>query len=489
MVVFISAFISFHLPRTPNCLMGLGGLLMAAIMPLPAFAGATNDAGAYDVSPKSFCQAMQGQISSLTDAGDSNWLIPALPKDWHLTEYEQNNRPRATIITAKMANAETARVELQIVAMKGVLAGLRLIEAHSAQIDQTEQTDQTGQVFRPFRQYSLGADCAVRQTHHLSFAKNGVADLLTITTPGTEPYEIALNPAPEFNQRLRRAATAEKQNIPIVGHIDSGIDYQRPDVQRHLLADDNGRWLALDLWDDDDRPYDSDVSRSPFQPTPHGTYLIDIMMKYGMDFGFLPVRYPRPDMARMGDAIDWLAAHSASIVIMPLGSNTPDDWHSFNAAAQRHPTILFIISAGNNGQDLDKNPIYPGVNDLTNALTVTSVNADASIAMGSNYSDSWVDVGVAAENINANGVGNFPQTVSGSSFAVPKLASFALCTALKNPNLAHQNGAQRAASLIAALVSDPGTAKTSRASVVNRGYGHFLSDAIITNTCRAVAAP
>ena len=75
--------------------------------------------------------------------------------------------------------------------------------------------------------------------------------MLTITTPGTEPYEIALNPAPEFNQRLRRAATAEKQNIPIVGHIDSGIDYQRPDVQRHLLADDNGRWLALDLWDDD----------------------------------------------------------------------------------------------------------------------------------------------------------------------------------------------------------------------------------------------
>ena len=137
-----------------------------------------------------------------------------------------------------------------------------------------------------------------------------------------------------------------------------------------------------DMWDGDNQPFDASLGQSPFYPQNHGSYVVDILHQSGVGFQLLPVRYPRPDMALMRDAVDWLAAQNASIVMMPLGSQSPDDWTYFFAAAERHPEILFIISAGNNGVDLGELPIYPAVNALDNAITVTSTMLDGRLADG-----------------------------------------------------------------------------------------------------------
>jgi hypothetical protein len=176
-------------------------------------------------------------------------------------------------------------------------------------------------------------------------------------------------------------------------------------------------------------------------------------------------------MALMGDAVDWLAAQNARIVMMPLGSQSPDDWTYFFAAAKRHPEMLFIISAGNNGVDLGEVPTYPAVNTLENAITVTSTMPNGRLASGSNFGIA-VDIGLPAENLLASGVNAHQRMMSGSSFAVPKLTAYAICIAnAAKPN--RLNGKALAQAMKTSLTP----AKTAE------GYGLFLSDSKLDTTC------
>tara|TARA_B100001093_G_scaffold111148_1_gene103571 strand:+ start:1112 stop:1708 length:597 start_codon:yes stop_codon:yes gene_type:complete len=162
------------------------------------------------------------------------------------------------------------------------------------------------------------------------------------------------------------------------------------------------------------------------------TYVVDILHQSGVGFQLLPVRYLRPNMALLGDTVDWLAAQNVRIVMMPLGSQSPNDWTYFFTAAERHPEILFIISAGNNGVNLGELPIYPAVNALDNAITVTSTMPDSRLAEGSNFKIA-VDIGLPVKNLLTTGANAHQRMMSGSSFAVPKLTAYVICIANAAP--------------------------------------------------------
>ena len=202
--------------------------------------------------------------------------------------------------------------------------------------------------------------------------------------------------------------------------------------------------------------------------------MLDILKQTGANFRLLPVRYPRPNMSLMGTAIQWLAANGAQLVMMPLGSQNRDDWEAFFEAARQHPEILFIFSAGNNGRDLADAAIYPAVNDLPNALTVTSTFSDGRLPADSNFGQ-VVDIGVPAEAMNATGIDYEKRQVSGSSFAVPKLAGFALCLTTKDPAKIAGNGRHWATAVKLALTKPPSDVT---------GYDVFLSDTQLRQTCR-----
>ena len=55
-------------------------------------------------------------------------------------------------------------------------------------------------------------------------------------------------------------------------------------------------------------------------------------------------------MARMAGAVEIAAAAGASIVALPMGSRRAEDWTAFAAAAEAHPEMLFVVSAGNDGR-------------------------------------------------------------------------------------------------------------------------------------------
>ena len=311
-------------------------------------------------------------------------------------------------------------------------------------------------------------DCMMIETRQITYLDDGRMQYVTIRRNGKPADKIWINPPSIWPKALVKSKPNQHLRV---GHIDSGIDYRRPALQQHLIYDQAGALVARDMWDGDNLPFDASFAQSPFYPQSHGSYVVDILHQSGVGFQLLPLRYPRPDMALMGDAVDWLAAQNVSIVMMPLGSQSPDDWTYFFAAAKRHPEILFIISAGNNGVNLGELPIYPAVNALENAITVTSTMPDGQLAEGSNFGIA-VDIGLPAENLPARGVNAHQRIMSGSSFAVPKLTAYVICVA----NAAATNRQTGKALAQAVKTSLP-------PADLAAGYGLFLSDSKLDATC------
>ena len=97
--------------------------------------------------------------------------------------------------------------------------------------------------------------------------------------------------------------------------------------------------------------------------------------------------------------------------------------------------MLFLVSAGNSGRDIDSQPGYPASLNLDNMLTVTSSDEDGYPAAGSNWGPGSVDLLVPGEHIPAIGFAGTPLDVSGSSYAVARVTALASRILLISPHL------------------------------------------------------
>ncbi len=271
---------------------------------------------------------------------------------------------------------------------------------------------------RPLLLIDYTPDCQIQQGRRIAYNTEGQALHLV-----------------HLNHHLEPTGPTEPLNPPVppgdnvagisVAQIDSGVNYQLETVAKRLARDMEGKLLGYDFWDNDPQPYDADTSRSPFFPLHHGTAVASILLREAPAVQLMPFRYPRPDMSRMTALIEQAAAQGARIVMMPLGSTTRSEWQAFHAAATRHPEMLFIISAGNDGRDIDQVPLYPGVFELVNMLVVTSSDDFGRLATGSNWGVTSVDVMVPGEKVEVTDHRGAKGEASGSSFAVPRIAALA----------------------------------------------------------------
>ena len=219
-----------------------------------------------------------------------------------------------------------------------------------------------------------------------------------------------------------------------VALVDSGLAYDLPLFRNRLARDGEGRPLGYDFWDLDPWPYDGDTSRGPFLPIRHGTAVASVLAREAPDAALIPFRYPRPDMSRMGELVRRAAEASARILAMPLGSRNPEDWREFENALAGHD-ILAVVSAGNDGRDIDRDPVYPAASALENMLVVTSADGFGRLARGSNRGRVSVDVMLPAENVEIVDFRGASGTASGSSYAVPRLAALAARLLAREPGL------------------------------------------------------
>ena len=282
---------------------------------------------------------------------------------------------------------------------------------------------------RPVLAVNASGDCRVTEGRRLIYDSEGRAETLEVLSADLAEvvFREALTPPVP-------AGPPTAQEAVRVAVIDTGVNYTLPLFRGRLARNDAGDLLGYDFWDMDARPFDLDTARSPFFPLHHGTAVTSIILREAPEAVILPYRYPRPDMTRFGDLIARADAAGAVIVNMAMGSNAEADWQAFAQAAKARPHMLFIVSAGNDGRDLDRVPVFPAALGLDNILTVTSADADGRLARGSNWGARHVDVMVPGEQVAVTDHRGAAGKASGSSFAVPRVTALAARLLAKHPD-------------------------------------------------------
>ena len=264
----------------------------------------------------------------------------------------------------------------------------------------------------------VGPDCRIQFGRALAPASDGQGqDLLML--------DGALQPTGQREPQDPPPPPGRDPGGVTVAMVDSGVNYTLPEIAPGLARSRDGQLLGYDFWDDDPRPFDANPAHSPFFPQRHGTRIASILMREAPDSRLVVYRYPRPAMERMSELVEHAADTGVRVVNLSLGSNRIEDWQAFAEAARRHPEILFIASAGNNGRDLDLEPVYPAALDLDNLITVTSGDGAGQLAEGSNWGAERVDLIVPGEQQPVLGFDGTVRSVSGSSYAAPRATALA----------------------------------------------------------------
>lgn len=273
--------------------------------------------------------------------------------------------------------------------------------------------------------------CRVQTARRLIYDADGKAEYLELLAPALDAVELRepLNPpVPAMVQGDDPGVAGVS-----VAMLDAGVNYLLPSIAERLARDADGEILGFDYWDLDRRPFDANPVRSPFFPQRHGTQTASLLLGEAPVARLVPYRYPRPDMKRMADVIQDAADDGVVIFNMSLGGNRKQEWLAFEKAAAAHPEMLFVVSAGNNGRDIDSQPVYPAALDLENMLVVSSADPSGRPAQGSNWGRETVDLLVPGEEMLITDFYGRPRVVSGSSYAAARVSALAACLLQENP--------------------------------------------------------
>jgi len=284
-----------------------------------------------------------------------------------------------------------------------------------------------GDTLRAHLQIRAGADCA------LVAARRLIHDGATPVAMETLAADLTtVDRTDRFDAAVPRGVDPGGVRVAL---IDAGLAYDLPLFVDRLARGPDGAALGWDFWDDDSRPYDIDFAGGPFAPFRHGTAVASILAREAPNAALIPYRYPRPDMARLGDAVARAAAAGARVIAMPLGSRRAEDWTAFADALAQAPDLLAIVSAGNDGRDIDAEPLWPAALDLDRMIVVTSADGFGRLAQGSNWGARSVDLMVPAENQPVVDHRGARGSTSGSSYAVPRVAALAARLLAADPGL------------------------------------------------------
>jgi len=280
---------------------------------------------------------------------------------------------------------------------------------------------------------SLNTDCELQVARRVDYDADGQAKSVVSLDAKLEPLGEPdwLNPSLDW---IVDTSDEPPGQAPLrIAMVDSGVDYRLPEINRRLARDPDGRLIGYDFWDMDNLPFDAHPLNNGFFVQRHGTRSASLMLREAPDIELVPYRYPRPDMSRMSALIEHAERNGVSIVGMPLGGNRAEEWTAFEEAARAHPHMLFIASAGNNGRDIDRQPVYPAALDLDNLVVVTSANDFVRPAERTNWGRESVDYLVPAERLSALDYAGTETRVSGSSYAVSRITALAANLKLAHP--------------------------------------------------------
>jgi hypothetical protein len=279
----------------------------------------------------------------------------------------------------------------------------------------------------PFTEIRSDKNCNIQSIRKIIYNNKLIPQ--EVHSISTSIYKI--NNIKYLNPKLPKFETDSNKNL--IALVDTGINYSLKILQPYIAVKDK-KILGFDFWDNDDKPFDSDPRQSPFYPRHHGTTVFSILAKEAPKSFIAPYRFPALNMCKFKELVEHIAKNSIRLVNLSMGSSKLEDWKCFEKVAKENKNIIFVVSAGNNGFNIDQNPIYPASLDLKNILTVTSSDQSGRLGRGSNYGKKSVDFILPAERlevIDHRGVKTF---TGGTSYAAPRLAALISRYIENNPN-------------------------------------------------------
>ena len=273
-----------------------------------------------------------------------------------------------------------------------------------------------------------GAGCRVKTVRRLDYNDDGVAERLNYLDSSFKQVRFI----DELNPPIPEGPLVNGIRVAVV---DSGINYMLPALNYRLGRRSDGSVVGYDFWDLDEHPFDYIPIPSPFFPSRHGTKISSVIVRASSAAVILPYRYPRFEMARMGDLVRHAAVNGARIVNVSLAGSDLESWKIFGQSIEKYSDILFVLAAGNDERDIDQEPVYPAAFSSDNTVVVTGATAAGYLAPGANWGMKSVDLLVPSDHVRVLGFDGRERWVGGSSYAAARVSGLAACLLAKEPNL------------------------------------------------------
>jgi hypothetical protein len=218
----------------------------------------------------------------------------------------------------------------------------------------------------------------------------------------------------------------------IVGVIDTGVDYNHPDLTENILRDAQGRVVGIDAANGDDDPMDDHG---------HGTHCAGTIGARGNNgigvvgvchrVKIMPLKFlSSGGSGYISDAIvcmDFARQNGARILSNSWGGGGASQAMRDALARARDADILFVAAAGNNGSNNDLQPFYPArySTEFDNVIAVAATDNRDAIAGFSNYGEQSVLLGAPGVSILSTVPGSGYALFSGTSMACPHVSGVA----------------------------------------------------------------
>lgn len=241
----------------------------------------------------------------------------------------------------------------------------------------------------------------------------------------------------------------------IVAVIDTGVDYDHPDIAANMWV--NPGEIPGNGLDDDDNGYIDDIhgwnfsahNRDPKDDHNHGTHCAGTIAAVGDNgVGVTGVAWRARIMAlkflnssgsglssdAIG-AIDYAVANGARVSNNSWGGGGYSQALRDTIEAAARKEMLFVAASGNNSDNAELIPAYPAAYSLDNIISVAATTRGDTLASFSNYGSVSVDLGAPGHQILSTTKDNTYSIFNGTSMASPHVAGAAAMILGKNPLL------------------------------------------------------
>ena len=258
-------------------------------------------------------------------------------------------------------------------------------------------------------------------------------------------------------------ATTTGSRDVLVGIIDTGADYNHPDIKPNywhnpgeMGTDANGKDKSSNGVDDDHNGFVDDWrgwnfagnNNDPMDDNEHGTHVAGTIGAHGNDgIGVVGVNWNvsmvaikfldssgSGSLADATKAIEYATSLGVTLTSNSWGGGGASETMKAAIKAAHDKGILFIAAAGNDGVDNDSSPHYPASYALDNVISVAATDNKDQLAEFSCFGATTVHLGAPGVDIVSSVPNGNYTKLSGTSMATPHVSGAAALVKAAYPN-------------------------------------------------------